>query len=114
MGEFLVKLWKKCQAVVTELLHGGYGGEFLELHTLDIVFEEELQEVGEIENFDKVKQLLYDAYFLGKLSQLAEDPTKQFGVEKEKLKEIQNTLNEYGKKTSEHPESPGRQADNRS
>ena len=55
MSEFLIHLWKKCQTKVNQLLHGGYVGEFAEFEVLGQVFDEELETVGEIENYEKIK-----------------------------------------------------------
>ena len=85
----LIQLWKKCMKITMDLLHGGYTGTDIEMSVLDQVFEEELKKVGEIANHDKVKNLLYNAYFLGRTSQFADTPHKDY--------DITNLINELQK-----------------
>lgn len=90
----LMELWNRCREVVSELLHGGYTGVDIEMTTLDQVFEEELKKVGEIANHEKVKVLLYNAFHLGKVAKLSEEPHKDYDIPN-LIDELKITENNY-------------------
>ena len=54
----------RAEIIKSELLHGGYTGEFLEMHTTDQVFTELLESI-DITNTLELKKVLTNSYFLG-------------------------------------------------
>jgi hypothetical protein len=72
MENNLMEIGKRFYQLKSEMMHGGYVGEILENHIIDVISEEILSELGEIERYDEVKRAMINIFFLGQLSKYKE------------------------------------------
>ena len=63
-----MEIGKRFHQLKSEMLHGGYIGEMLENHIIDVISDEILSELGEIERYEEVKRVMVNMFFLGQIS----------------------------------------------
>ena len=68
MENNLMEIGKRFHQLKSEMLHGGYTGEMLENHIIDVISDEILSELGEIERYEEVKRVIVNMFFLGQIS----------------------------------------------
>ena len=68
MENNLMEIGKRFYQLKSEMLHGGYTGEMLENHIIDVISDEILSELGEIERYEEVKRVMVNMFFLGQIS----------------------------------------------
>lgn len=68
MKNNLMEIGKRFQQLKSEMLHGGYTGEMLENHIIDVISDEILSELGEIERYEEAKRAMVNMFFLGQIS----------------------------------------------
>lgn len=67
----LLSLTEKFNNIKSELLHGGYTGDFLEETVLDVLVDEILKDFDESIH-DNIRELLIDMYFTGRFNAMRE------------------------------------------
>ncbi len=63
-----MEIAKRYHNLKSEMIHGGYNGEMLDNHVIDVISDEILSELGEIERYEEVKRALTNMFYLGQVS----------------------------------------------
>jgi hypothetical protein len=62
------KIIERSKELVSELAHGGVNTEHIEMHVLDTLCDEILQNIGGVEKYDEVKSAMKNMFVFGCVS----------------------------------------------